>query len=95
MDPADLMVVGAGHAGAQATVALRQRKLTGSIAIVGEEPEIPHERPPLSKDYLAAEKMFERILNRPVPVWRDQSIALVTGARVVSVDPEGPSDLIG
>ena len=54
----DVLIVGAGHGGAQAAIALRQRKYDGSIAIVGEEPEIPYERPPLSKDYLAGDKPF-------------------------------------
>lgn len=52
----DVLIVGAGHAGAQAAIALRQAKFEGTIAIVGDEPELPYERPPLSKDYLAGEK---------------------------------------
>ena len=61
----DVLIVGAGHGGAQAAIALRQRGFTGSIAVVGEEPEIPYERPPLSKEYLAGDKPFERLLIRP------------------------------
>lgn len=61
----DVLIVGAGHAGAQAAVVLRQQGYEGTVAIVGDEPEIPYERPPLSKDYLAGEKAFERILIRP------------------------------
>ena len=44
---------------------LRQRGFTGSLAIITAEPELPYERPPLSKEYLAGEKSFERILIRP------------------------------
>jgi len=84
---ADVVIVGAGHGGAQAAIALRQRKFTGSIAIVGEEPEIPYERPPLSKDYLAGDKPFERILIRPAGFWDEREVAMLTGRRVVSVDP--------
>jgi len=84
---ADVVIVGAGHGGAQAAIALRQRKFTGSIAIVGEEPEIPYERPPLSKDYLAGDKPFERILIRPPGFWDEREVAMLTGRRVVSVDP--------
>ena len=40
----DVLIVGAGHAGAQLAVALRQRKFEGTIAIVGDEPEPPYER---------------------------------------------------
>src|SRR3954471_3024133 len=84
----DVVIVGAGHAGAQAAIALRQNKYEGSIAILGDEPEIPYERPPLSKDYLAGEKPFERILIRPATFWPERDIAMLTGKRVVSVDPQ-------
>jgi 3-phenylpropionate/trans-cinnamate dioxygenase ferredoxin reductase subunit len=83
----DVVIVGAGHGGAQAAIALRQRKFEGSIAIVGEEPEIPYERPPLSKDYFSGEKTFERILIRPANFWEERNIAMLTGRRVVAVDP--------
>ncbi len=55
----DIIIVGAGHGGAQAGVQLRQLGFTGSIAIIGDEPELPYERPPLSKEYLAREKPFD------------------------------------
>src|ERR1700761_4067060 len=84
----DVLIVGAGHGGAQAAVALRQRKFEGTIAIVGEEPEIPYERPPLSKDYLSGEKTFERILIRPAAFWEERAVAMLTGRQVVTVAPE-------
>ena len=83
----DVVIVGAGHGGAQAAIALRQQKFGGSIAIVGEEPEIPYERPPLSKDYLADEKSFDRILIRPSQFWPERDIVVLAGKRVVMVDP--------
>lgn len=83
----DVVVVGGGHGGAQAAIALRQRKFTGTIAIVGEEPEMPYERPPLSKDYFAGEKAFERILIRPADFWGEREISMMTGCRVIGVDP--------
>jgi len=87
MSDYDILIVGAGHAGAQAAIALRQNKYEGSIGIVGDEPEIPYERPPLSKDYLAGDKSFDRILIRPAAFWAEREIAMLTGRRVVSVDP--------
>ncbi len=83
----DVLIVGAGHGGAQAAVALRQRGFAGTIGVIGEEPEIPYERPPLSKDYLAGEKDFDRILIRPADFWRERDVAMLTGHRVVAVDP--------
>ncbi len=83
----DVLVVGAGHGGAQLAIALRQAKYEGSIALVGDEPELPYERPPLSKDYLAGEKEFERLLIRPLGFWSERDVALLPGKRVVAVDP--------
>jgi 3-phenylpropionate/trans-cinnamate dioxygenase ferredoxin reductase subunit len=83
----DILIVGAGHAGAQAAIALRQAKFEGTIGLVGDEPEIPYERPPLSKDYLAGDKPFERILIRPAAFWPERAVDMLTGRRVVSVDP--------
>jgi len=84
----DVLIVGAGHGGAQVAVALRQRGFAGTIAIVGEEPELPYERPPLSKDYLSGDKAFERILIRPESFWADRNVAVLPGREVVAVDPE-------
>ena len=88
MSKFDILIVGAGHAGAQAAIALRQNKFEGSIGIVGEEPELPYERPPLSKDYLAGEKPFERLLIRPPAFWAERNIAMLVGMRVTAVDPQ-------
>jgi len=85
----DVLIVGAGHGGAQAAVALRQRGYTGSMAILGEEHDPPYERPPLSKEYLAGEKTFERLLIRPIALWAERNVALLLGHRVVSVDADG------
>ena len=82
----DILIVGAGHGGAQAAIALRAAKFTGSIAIVGDEPEYPYERPPLSKDYLAGDKPFERILIRPPAFWEERAVTMLLGCRIVAVD---------
>ncbi len=87
----DVVVVGAGHAGAQVAIALRQSGFAGSIALIGAEAHPPYERPPLSKDYLAGDKSFERLLIKPDTFWGEHDIALVLGARVVAVDPLGRS----
>jgi len=81
-----VVIVGAGHAGAQAAIALRQAKFAGTIAVVGEEPELPYERPPLSKDYLSGKKSFDRILIRPLSFWQERDVRFLTGRRVVAVD---------
>ena len=57
----DVLIVGAGQAGAQVAMSLRMANFEGSIALIGAEPDAPYERPPLSKDYLAGEKTAERL----------------------------------
>ena len=72
-----VLIAGGGHGGAQAAIALRQKGFGGSLAIVGAEPDPPYERPPLSKDYLAGEKEFERLLIRPLSFWAEREVALL------------------
>jgi 3-phenylpropionate/trans-cinnamate dioxygenase ferredoxin reductase subunit len=48
-----VLVVGAGQAGAQAVASLRQEGFEGSITLIGDEPVLPYQRPPLSKAFLA------------------------------------------
>ena len=91
MDQADVLIVGTGHGGAQAALALRQHGFDGSILMVGREPEPPYERPPLSKEYLAGEKPFERLLLRPANVWADKRIGMMLGRSVASLDPAAKS----
>ena len=83
----DIVIVGAGHAGAQAAITLRQSGFTGSVAMLGDEAWPPYERPPLSKDYLAGEKSFERLLIRPLAFWAERAVTLLPGYRVTKVDP--------
>lgn len=83
----DVAIVGAGHGGAQAAIALRTQGFAGSIGLIGDEPDAPYERPPLSKEYLAGEKPFERLLIRPLQFWADRDITLLGGETVTAVDP--------
>jgi len=83
----EVLIVGGGHGGAQVAVMLRTQKFAGSVAIVSDEPELPYERPPLSKEYFAGEKDFERIQLRPARYWDERDVTMLLGKRVVSVDP--------
>lgn len=89
MDRFDVVIVGAGHAGAQAAIMLRQLGFGGSIAFAGAEPELPYERPPLSKEYLAGGKPWERMLIRPAAFWAEREVTLMPGRTVVAVDLAG------
>ncbi len=86
MDSAHVVIVGAGHGGAQATIALRQAGYRDSILIIAAEPDLPYERPPLTKEYLLGTKPFERILIRPPAFWGEHGIDLWLGRRAVALD---------
>jgi len=86
MNKADVVIVGAGHGGAQAAVALRTSGFEGSIMMIGREPEMPYERPPLSKEYLARDKEFERLYIRPAQFWEDKQVTLSLGKEVAAID---------
>lgn len=85
----DILIVGGGHGGAQAAIALRQAKYAGSVGVVNAEAEYPYERPPLSKDYFAGDKAFERIMIRPAAFWAERGVDMLLGMRVDAVDPSG------
>lgn len=86
LDHHDVLIVGAGHGGAQAAIALRQLGFEGSIGLLGDEADPPYERPPLSKEYFSGEKSFERILIRPASFWGDRNVSLLLNRRVTAVD---------
>ena len=92
---ADVVIVGAGHGGANAAIALRQQGFEGSILIIGRDREPPYERPPLSKEYLAGEKPFERIYIRPPQFWGERGIELMLGTNVAAVDPQMNEVVLG
>lgn len=84
----DVIIVGSGHGGAQSAIALRQHGFSGTIAMISKDPEPPYERPPLSKEYLAREKDFERILIRPKKFWVEKHIDILSGSEVTAVDAD-------
>ncbi len=86
MTQADVVIVGAGHGGAQVALALRTNGFEGSILMIGRESEPPYERPPLSKEYLARDKEFDRLYIRPPQFWVDKNVTLKLGTEVTSVD---------
>ena len=83
---ADVVIVGTGHGGAQAAIALRQQGHEGSILMIGRDHHAPYERPPLSKEYLAGDKSCERIMIRPEKFWADKGIDLRLGSGVSAID---------
>ncbi|MBX3511315.1 MAG: FAD-dependent oxidoreductase [Hyphomonadaceae bacterium] len=84
-----VIIIGAGQAGGETAQRLRQGGFQGDITLIGEEPFAPYQRPPLSKKYLAGEFDMDRLLLRPLSVYADENIALLTGTRAVWIDRAG------
>ena len=81
-----IVIVGGGHAAGQAAASLRQENYDGAILVIGEEPHIPYQRPPLSKQYLAGEYGLERVHLRPARFYDSKDIAVRRGVRVEAID---------
>jgi len=81
-----VVIAGAGHAAGQAAATLRQKKWAGEIVLVGEEPWLPYQRPPLSKKFLAGELPAERLYVKPPAFYDDSSITVKLETRVDGID---------
>jgi 3-phenylpropionate/trans-cinnamate dioxygenase ferredoxin reductase subunit len=81
-----MVIVGAGHVGGRAAQALRQFGWTGPILMIGAEPHLPYERPPLSKGLLTGEQDAASCALRPVSDYDADQISHVV-AWVESIDP--------
>jgi len=84
----DILIVGGGHGGAQAAIALRQGGFEGTIALVSAEPDLPYERPPLSKDYLAGGARIRAAADPPRHLWAERKVALLLGRAVIALDAD-------
>lgn len=84
--PDRVVIVGAGHGGANAAALLRQHGFTGSVTLIGAEPSAPYQRPPLSKDFLKQKVAGEDLLIKPEHFYEEQEIGLVLGSEVEKVD---------
>jgi 3-phenylpropionate/trans-cinnamate dioxygenase ferredoxin reductase subunit len=81
------VIVGAGQAGSSLTAKLRDLGFDGKIVLLGEEPELPYQRPPLSKKYLLGDLEKERLHIRPLAFYEQQDITVRTSAHVAGIDP--------
>ena len=86
MMPETFVIVGASLAGGGAAATLRQEGFDGKVILVGAEPQPPYERPPLSKDYLRGESLFEQALVQPPDFYGENGIETRFGVRAKRVD---------
>src|SRR2546423_15556291 len=86
MAPERLGIVGAGHAGFQLGASLRQGGFDGAIVLLSDDPVLPYQRPPLSKDYLDGKIGLDLLLMRPEAFYRDHRIDYLPGAPAAEID---------
>src|SRR5690554_1312808 len=80
------VIIGGSHAAAQVVSSLRLNKWEGKITIVSADAFLPYHRPPLSKSYLAGEKVLEEILIRPPTFFERSDVEVILGTRVTAID---------
>jgi 3-phenylpropionate/trans-cinnamate dioxygenase ferredoxin reductase subunit len=85
--PEVFVVVGSSLAGGTAAATLREEGFDGRVILIGEEPQAPYERPPLSKEYLRGEQPFEDALVRPRDFYASNDIDTLFGTRATRLNP--------
>ncbi len=81
-----IVIAGAGHAAGQVVATLRHEKFKGKIVLIGDEPYLPYQRPPLSKKFLAGEMPADRLFLKPASFYEDPQIELRLDTTVTSID---------
>ena len=81
-----VVIAGAGHAAGQLVASLKQQKFAGQIVLVGDEPYLPYQRPPLSKKFLSGDMPAERLYLRPKSFYDDPQIELRLETLITEID---------
>ena len=83
-----VVVIGAGQAAAELAVSLREGGYRDPIRLVGEEPWLPYQRPPLSKKFLAERPATDTLYLRPASFWREKDVTIELGTAVAAIERE-------
>ena len=81
-----VVIAGAGHASGQVVTSLRQGGYEGEIVLVGDEPYLPYQRPPLSKKFLAGGMAADRLYVKPANFYEEAGVELRLETRVEEID---------
>jgi len=84
-----VVIAGAGHAAGQLVASLKQQKFSGQIVLVGDEPYLPYQRPPLSKKFLSGDMPAERLYLKPTSFYDDPQIELRLETLISEIDRDG------
>jgi 3-phenylpropionate/trans-cinnamate dioxygenase ferredoxin reductase subunit len=82
----EVVIIGGGQAGYQTAATLRAEGFDGAVTLIGDEPHVPYQRPPLSKAFVLGKQNREKLLLRPEAYYRDHNIRLLAGDAVATVD---------
>ncbi|MGU9980153.1 NAD(P)/FAD-dependent oxidoreductase [Phreatobacter sp. HK31-P] len=85
-DHTDVVILGAGQAGLQAALSLREEGYSGTIQMIGDEPVLPYQRPPLSKAFMLGTMAEDALVLRPQAMLDKLDIRLATGVAAVRID---------
>ncbi len=89
-----LVIIGAGQAASQLMASLAQDGFAGEVCLVGDEPHLPYQRPPLSKKFLAGELALDRLYVKPAAFYEKAGSHLLLGRRAERIDRSGRSVLL-
>lgn len=81
-----VVIAGAGHASGQVVTSLRQGGFDGEIVLVGDEPYLPYQRPPLSKKYLAGDMEADRLYVKPAQFYEEAGVGLRLETHIKEID---------
>lgn len=91
----NVVIIGAGQAAAQACQSLRAFGYAGSITVIGDEDDLPYQRPPLSKAYMKGELEKERLYFKPASWFLAQKIDLILSEKVTAIDLQDKKVRVG
>jgi len=87
-----IAILGGGQAGAQAVDTLRREGFGGRLVLIGDEPHLPYQRPPLSKQFLAGDMAADRLPFRHQAFYDQQRVELkLASRRRASIRPRSGS----
>jgi 3-phenylpropionate/trans-cinnamate dioxygenase ferredoxin reductase subunit len=89
-----LVIIGAGQAASQLVASLAQDGFAGEVCLVGDEPHLPYQRPPLSKKFLAGEMTLDRLYVKPAAFYEKAGSRLLLGQRAERIDRTGRAVLL-
>ncbi len=86
MQEAGVIIVGSGQGGFQAATSLREESYAGRITLIGEEPGLPYQRPPLSKSFLLGKAQPGQVELRPEAFYAEKNIEMMSSQRATAID---------